>query len=231
MTLKAVFIDVGNTLLYEKPSRFEIYAQAARGRGVEVSTEAMASLMRRAHAELPREVRGGFRYTDGWFEAYIESIFHDRLGVEKGALAELRGELFGRFSEPSTFGVFPGGIELLDSLRRRGLVIGLVSNWSPRLPRLLEALGIAPRVDFALASAIERAEKPDPALFERALARAGVAADQAVHAGDDPEKDLAGARRAGIRGVLVDRDDRHPREGPRVRDLAELEGWIAGLVR
>ena len=46
MTLKAVFIDVGNTLLYEKPSRFEIYAQAARGRGVEVSTEAMATLMR-----------------------------------------------------------------------------------------------------------------------------------------------------------------------------------------
>lgn len=231
MTLKAVFIDVGNTLLYEKPSRFEIYAEAARGRGIEVSTEAMAALMRRAHAELPREVRGGFRYTDGWFEAYIESIFHDRLGIEKGALRPLQEELFGRFSEPSTFGVFPGGLELLASLRQRGIVVGLVSNWSPRLPRLLERLGIAERVDFALASAIERLEKPDPALFELALARAGVAADEALHAGDDPEKDLAGARRAGLRGVLVDREDRHPRERPRVRDLAELEGCIFGLLR
>jgi FMN phosphatase YigB (HAD superfamily) len=52
--------------------------------------------------------------------------------------------------------------------------VGLISNWSPRLPKLLADLRISERVDFVLCSAIERAEKPDAALFERALARANV---------------------------------------------------------
>src|SRR5689334_13433338 len=64
MSLEAVFIDAGNTLLYENPSRFEIYAQAARRRGAELTTEAMTNLMRSAHRDLPREIGGAFRYSE-----------------------------------------------------------------------------------------------------------------------------------------------------------------------
>jgi putative hydrolase of the HAD superfamily len=229
--LKAVFIDVGNTLLYEKPSRFEIYAEGARRRGVELSTEAMTELMRRAHRELPREVAGGFRYTDPWFTVYITRIFHEYLGIAKSELGPLQAELFGRFGRAETFALFPGAIELLESLRRRGLALGIVSNWSPRLPRLLDELGVAARVDFVLCSALERAEKPAAELFERALARAGVGPGEALHAGDDVEKDLRGARAAGLAAVLVDRAGAHAGEEPRVGDLFELEALVAELAR
>lgn len=36
-------------------------------------------------------------------------------------------------------------------------------------------------------------EKPDPRLFQRARERAGFAAEGALHAGNDPLRDLAGA--------------------------------------
>ena len=230
MTLKAVFIDVGNTLLYEKPSRFEIYAQGARRRGLVLTAQEMHQLMRRAHQELPREIGGAFRYTDGWFAAYIQRIFHEYLGLSRSELSSLKEELFGRFAQPETFALYPGSVELLDGLRERSLCIGLVSNWSARLPRLLEDLDLASRVDFVMCSAIERLEKPDPAMFERALARAGVGADEALHAGDDLEKDLAGARRVGMRAVLVDHDGKWTGEAPRVRDLFELKTLIERLV-
>lgn len=232
MTLKAVFIDVGNTLLYEKPSRFEIYAERARARDLTLRADEMRELMHRAHHELPREIGGAFRYSDPWFHDYIERIFHDYLGLLKTELGAVREELFGKFSDPATFQVFDGGLEMLDDWRARGLKIGIVSNWSARLPALLEAIGIARRVDFVLCSAIERLEKPDPELFERALARAGVRADEAVHAGDDLEKDVLGARRVGIRSILVDHAGRSDRaNAPRVLDLHELRETVAQLCR
>jgi putative hydrolase of the HAD superfamily len=231
MTLHAVFIDAGNTLLYEKPSRFEIYAQEARARQVPLDAAAMRELMMRAHRELPREIGGGYRYSDPWFAAYIERIFHDYLGVARGELQPLSDRIFGRFSDPQTFATYPGGLELLDDLRARGLKIGIISNWSARLPGLLDRLGIGRRVDFVLCSAIERAEKPDPLLFEKALRLAGVRADAALHAGDDLEKDVFAARRVGMRSVLVDHaglsDAAH---APRVRSLAELHELVVRLA-
>jgi putative hydrolase of the HAD superfamily len=230
MTLKAVFLDIGNTLVREDPSRFEIYAQAARRHGVPVTENQMNRLMRKAHEELPREVGGAFRYSDAWFKAYIERVYHDYLKIDRGVLPALSGDLFARFSDPTTFRLFDGALELLDELRERGLRLGIVSNWSARLPKLLEALGIAKRVDFVVCSAIERVEKPDTAIFERALALSGVSPGRTLHAGDHLEKDVYGARRAGIRGVLVDHARVATHSGtPRVSSLADLRHLVVSL--
>jgi putative hydrolase of the HAD superfamily len=223
MALRAVFLDVGNTLVRERPSRFAIYAQAAAARGIDLDERAMRALMVEAHAELPREIAGSYRYGDAWFEAYLERIFHAKLGLGRAALPELSRELFARFSDPATFELHHGALELLEGLRAAGLRVGLISNWSARLPGLLAALGVAQRVDFTLCSAIERLEKPDPLFYELALKRAGVRADEAVHAGDDLEKDVLGARRSGLRAVLV--DHARARRGlatPRVENLSDL---------
>jgi putative hydrolase of the HAD superfamily len=238
MPLRAVFIDAGNTLLYEKPSRFEIYALAARRRGLDLSAERMTELMRKAHRELPREIDGAFRYSEGWFSSYIERIFHDGLDLSRSELSSVRDELFAQFSDPRTFQLFPGGLELLDALRVRGLGVGIISNWSQRLPGILDGLGISERVDFVLASAIERVEKPAPEIFARACLRAGVEPRQAIHVGDDVDKDVRGARAAGLLAVRIDHAG-GPRGGiandpatgaPLVGSLWELSDWIAQVA-
>lgn len=230
MALRALFLDVGNTLLSERPTRFELYAQAARNHGCEISVEDMTAQMRRAHAELPRWVNGAFRYTDPWFELYIENIFHGALGLPKERLPELSEALFARFSDPATFAIHDGALELLKLARDRQLRIGIISNWSHRLPGLLDRLDLTRRVDFVLCSALERMEKPSVELYARALDRAGVQAEEALHAGDDMEKDLLGARRAGIRSVLVDHGRRHSGVSPCVHNLGELTAIVERLT-
>lgn len=69
----------------------------------------------------------------------------------------------------------------------------------------IERIGIAAWFEFSLSSADVGASKPDPAFFRAACRRAEVAPAQVLHVGDDPEKDLAGARAAGLRGLLLDR--------------------------
>lgn len=208
MQLRAVFLDVGNTLLYEQPPRPAIYARAARRRGLDVDESAMLALMRRAHRELPVEIDGAYRYSDPWFSAYIERIFVHHLGLPASDAADVAGELFAAFEDASTFRTFPGTLELLAALRERGLAVGIVSNWSARLPKVLDVMELAPRVDFVVCSAIDRVEKPDPAIFRVALERAEVAAGEALHAGDHLVRDAA-ATEAGLDFVLVDHADVH----------------------
>ena len=108
----------------------------------------------------------------------------------------------------------------------RGARLVVVSNWDASLHEVLARTGLAELVDGAVASAVLGAAKPDPAIFAAGLALAGVPAAGAVHAGDDLRADVAGARAAGLRAVLVARDGGvEPRPGrARRRDAARPAG-------
>jgi len=234
MALAAVFLDLGNTLLCERPARAEIYAEAAHAHGLAVDAARMGELMASAHAELPRELAGAFRYSDAWFRAFQRRIFVEGLGLAPARFEVLSAELFARFEDARTFQLYPGARELLAELRARGLGLGLVSNWSARLGALLRALGLEQAFDFHLSSAVERREKPDPLLFRTALARAGVEPAAALHAGDDPRCDARGALGVGMAAVLVDHAGRLGAEErglcPTVASLFELRDLVLERV-
>ncbi|HET6204000.1 MAG TPA: HAD-IA family hydrolase [Planctomycetota bacterium] len=228
--VRAVFFDAGNTLFREHPMRWEIYASVAREFGMRFDADRMRAEMIRAHAALPIRVDGSFRYTNGWFRAYVAEVFRP-LGAAEAELPAIAERLFATFRDRRSFFVFPEVDEVTRALRARGLVLAVISNWSPRLPRLLEDLSLADRFDFTLCSAIEEVEKPDPEIFARALARGGVEPAEAVHVGDSAEKDVAGALAAGIAPALLDREGPRGLEGdmadPETDATPETDGRVA----
>jgi putative hydrolase of the HAD superfamily len=104
------------------------------------------------------------------------------------------------------FAPYPDAVPALTQLRSRGLKLVCVSNWDCSLGEVLERCGLAAHLDGAVSSAEAGALKPDPAIFEAALALAGCSADEAVHVGDTREEDVEGAEAAGIRALLLDRE-------------------------
>lgn len=234
MSLAAVFLDLGNTLLTERPARADLYAEEARRVGLTIGSAEMHALMARAHGALPREIGSAFRYSDAWFRAFQRRIFVDDLGLEESRFDGLSARLFARFEDARSFVLYPGARELLAGLRAHGLKVGLVSNWSERLPRLLRALELAPAFDFVLCSAELRLEKPERAIFDAALRRAGAPAECCLHAGDHVDRDARGALDAGIPAVLVDHAGRFgPAERalcPVVSNLGELRDLILERV-
>jgi len=205
VAVRAIFFDAGGTLFTERSSRAAIYARAFARHGRSISESSMAEAMAHAHATLPFTIAGQPRYTDEWFRAFIVEVAR-RVGGEV-SLGPLSDELFATFSDPGTFRVFDDVWPTLTALRARrpSLTLGVISNWSPRLERLLESL----RLDFfrpILASASIGVEKPDVRLFAEAAAQAGVPATECVHIGDHLERDLRGARAAGMRALLLERE-------------------------
>jgi putative hydrolase of the HAD superfamily len=107
---------------------------------------------------------------------------------------------------------------LLESLRSRGLKLGIVSNAldpGPLLHRDLADTGVAERVDFAVFSSEFGFRKPHPAIFERALSALEVDAAEALFVGDRLYEDVRGASEAGMKTVqaLWFRADEHPKGG------------------
>lgn len=127
------------------------------------------------------------------------------------------------------FRLYPDVLPALAALEAAPVRLGLISNWDCSLVEILARLGLRPRLEVLAISALHGCDKPAPALFAAALRRAGVPAEAALHVGDSLENDYLGARRAGMRALLLHRGDREraPAGVPLIHDLRELTRFLA----
>jgi putative hydrolase of the HAD superfamily len=236
--LRAVFLDIGDTVMRPDPSWEHIYAAAFAEFGVRVTPEQLRPALRKAYHH------GGWGFEDG-FEPTEETSFRRTVEIDRAAITELGlgpmpDEFFQRLSQlfmlTSNWHVFPDALRLLDALRSRGVVVGAVSNWVWSLPELLHSLQLVSRFDFIAASSHVGFEKPNPGIFRYALARAGTPPEAVVHVGDHLEADVRGAEAVGITGVLIDRHGKYaaaelPPEVPVISSLDELIPMLDGRLR
>ncbi len=98
--------------------------------------------------------------------------------------------------------VFDGLAQTLDALKRRGIILGVVSGARPEVLDLLREDGILDRFDAVVLGADVSRRKPDPEGLVKCLRELGVEADRAVYVGDTPV-DIQASRAAGVRAVAV----------------------------
>jgi putative hydrolase of the HAD superfamily len=117
--------------------------------------------------------------------------------------------------------------ETLEQLWARGLQLGILSNYPPHLEDILERHGLHDYFDFFVVSSLVAMEKPDPAIFELAIAKSGCPREEILYVGDNPDDDLKGARAVGLTMILIDRQDRWPGIAcPRIRRLSEVVEFV-----
>jgi len=225
--LRAVFLDVGETLMHPDPTWEHVYARAFADFGVPVDMPALETSLRRAY-------RGGGYGFDGSLVPSADAshrrlVEMDQVAFDEIGLAPLPEEFFRHlaslFMDPATWHVFPDVGQVLPQLKARGLALGVVSNWAWQLPELLDALDLGRHLAFVAASARIGYDKPHPGIFQWALDKAAVPPESVIHVGDHLDADVAGARGVGIEAVLLDRRGRYqppPDDVPVIRTLDEL---------
>jgi REG-2-like HAD superfamily hydrolase len=235
--LRAVFLDIGDTVMRPDPSWEHIYAAAFAEFGMQVTPDELRPALRKAYHH------GGWGFSEG-FDPTEETSYRRTVEIDRAAITELGlppmpDEFFRRLSElfmvTTNWHVFPDALRLLDSLRSRGLIVGAVSNWVWSLPQLLHSLQLVSHFDFIAASSHIGFEKPNPGIFEWALNQAGVPPRAVVHVGDHLEADVHGAEAVGITGVLIDRWGKYaeaelPPEVPVIASLDELIPLLDGRL-
>lgn len=235
--LKAVFFDAAGTIFHTREAAGLSYAKIARRYGVEADERAVLAAFRRAFHGAPGLAFGPGHDADelrrlerGWWRERVVETF-----AGLGRFADFDAyfeELFAFFADPANWSADRGAAHLLESLRARGLLLGVISNFDHRIYRILDALGLGRYFDSVTISSEAGFAKPSPEIFRAALERHSLAPAAALHVGDSETHDVSGACAAGFGGVvLVDPEGAGalvPAERcVRVRSLDEVAAAIA----
>lgn len=130
-----------------------------------------------------------------------------------------------------TWRLYPEAKKALEELRAPGRRIVIVTDSDRYLAKeMLPRLRLEPLVDAVVCAEDAGFPKPHPALFELAVNAAAVDARECVMVGDSYERDVLGARAAGIaRGILVDRHRARTVDCPAVASLKRVPRLVAGM--
>lgn len=236
-----ISLDVGGTLL-DLAEPEVAYAEILERHGYPSTQEDIRSWIRTSQVESGGE--GISLTSDFTISGELErtrrneliSIFLREAGVKKN-LEDCREEIWQSWLREPVFRLFPETISVLAQLKEQGFVLGVISNWEPRLSQLCENLGIATYFDFFVVSEVEGYAKPSVRFFERALEKAGVDPREVIHVGDELKKDIEPAEKVGMRTVLIQRDSSlRSDHSPRISTLRALlplvraRFWLKGKV-
>jgi putative hydrolase of the HAD superfamily len=232
MEPRAVFFDAAGTLVHAHPSPEAVVAGVVERLAPELpplDTRALAAhieagmIARRSAGHLVHYPAAAAR--EFWRGAYL-TFLGDALPPERAAI--VADGLLAAFTDVRAWALFPDAAPALAALRPTGVTLGLLSNWEDWLGDLLTALDLRSTFDHVLVSGELGLEKPDPAIFRRALEMAGVAPGELVYVGDSLHHDIEPCLALGIRAVLIDRAGRHP-DDPGYTRLADLR-LLAGAL-
>lgn len=231
MAIRAIFFDAAGTLI--KPARRvgETYAVLAQKYGVEPSAAEITERFRLCfHSAPPLAFPGtpATRIEDlerAWWKELVQRVFEPWNGFQR--FDDYFAELFAYFAQPDAWALYPEVAETLSVLERRGLVLSVISNFDSRLIGILEGLGAAHWFEHIFVSSRVGYAKPDRQIFQTALERHSLEAGDALHVGDSEEKDLLGANRAGLKGVLVERNGAgNSNLSPRITSLRSIPSLL-----
>ena len=203
--VRVIFFDIDDTLITHSDAIRTAANALHAEHGLEVDREQFLTTWQAAHRRYyPRYLRGELSYEQlrrlrvrGTINPELgdedaDRVFSDYLAVYRAAWT-----------------LFSDVVPCLAALA--SFPLGVISNGpSEEQRRKLSAMGIADRFQHVLISEECGYPKPSPEIYLEACRMAGVQPGDAVHVGDHPEIDVAGAQAVGLRAIWLDRSGPTP---------------------
>jgi HAD superfamily hydrolase (TIGR01509 family) len=219
--LQTLFLDAGGVLVFPNWTRV---SEALVRHGVDVSVGALIDAEPQAKFAIDQGIRSGTSTDAQRAWLYMELVLENAGVTLSAETAAALSELRAYHAKHNLWEYVPADVEpALQRLAGLGLSLVVVSNANGVLHRMFDRVGLTRYFDHICDSCIEGVEKPDPRFFQIALERSGASADSTMHVGDLYHVDVIGARRTGLRQVLIDPHDLYGEyDADRVRTLDEL---------
>jgi HAD superfamily hydrolase (TIGR01509 family) len=217
-SVKVIFFDVGNTLLF--PNRERIHAPLTK-RGIVLAAEHLRELECRIKNQFDGMITlNGSRDHSFWWMFYTELLCEIGLQDDDDAI---RDQLVSSIRNSANWDqIRPGTAERLQKIAGR-YRIAVISNADGKIRDVLSRCGIANCFETITDSGLVGHEKPHPEIFRQALKSMNAAPAAGLYVGDVYSVDYLGATAAGMQSILMDVPGAYRDKGlPRVESLEEL---------
>ncbi|ELS02019.1 haloacid dehalogenase superfamily protein, subfamily IA, variant 3 with third motif having DD or ED,haloacid dehalogenase superfamily enzyme, subfamily IA,REG-2-like HAD hydrolase, subfamily IA [Xenococcus sp. PCC 7305] len=209
---KVIFFDAVGTLFGIKGGVGEIYAAIALNHGVSVAAEEIDRAFRQSFAaaeplafkhKSPKTITEQEFY---WWKKVVIATF-----VEAKALNNFTDfdlffeELYVYFSTEKPWFIYPEVINVLNNWQQKQVPLGIISNFDTRIYNLLKLLELEHYFDSITISSEVGAAKPEPKIFNTALASYSCQPEQAWYIGDSFTEDYQGAKQIGMQAFWLRR--------------------------
>jgi putative hydrolase of the HAD superfamily len=245
--IRTVTVDLWGTIILDPPVADEVYedrrlagiAAILRDEGLRFTPAQLA----RAYAQSGHFLSKVWR--TGWDVPVVEPVREILRSLDVALPERVRRPaltaIIEAYSKPLLLvppRVDPEARVSLESLRKSGIVLALVSNTmrtpGTMLRLLLEQHGLLEGFGHLAFSDEVGMRKPRAEIFRAALTAVGGEPATTVHVGDDPTLDVRGARGAGLKAIQIIRKDAPVKPGDERPDqtitrFSELPAAIAAL--
>ena len=226
---RAVFFDVDFTLIYPGPT-FGAAGYRAFGErhGLSVDTGRFEVAVAAASGEL--EVGEDTSYRRELFVRYARRVIEE-MGGRGSGLDACAQEIYEEWAVCRHFSLYDDVKPVLRQLHESGLRLGLISNTHRCLTSFRSHFELEPFITGSVSSSDHGFMKPHPSIFEAALRELDVVAEDALMVGDSISHDVEGARRLGMRAVLLARSAQPAQwaeDVPVIASLRELPAFVLG---
>jgi putative hydrolase of the HAD superfamily len=209
---KVIFLDAVGTLFGVKGSVGEIYGAIAAKFGVNVDFKLLDLAFYQSFQDSPRlafpeakpETIPNLEFA--WWKAIASSTF-EIAGVKElfPNFDEFFAELYTYFATSKPWLLYSDTIPALTIWQKQGIELGIISNFDTRINQVLEALNLTPYFQTVTISSLTGIAKPEPEIFNQALAKHDCEPESAWYIGDSLREDYCGAKAAGIKSFLIQR--------------------------
>jgi HAD superfamily hydrolase (TIGR01549 family) len=232
LTIRTIFFDLGGTLLIMRRDR--IISRILTDSGYPAGPEQVHSAYFKVEPSWlatyggkkmdGAETEEAYRQLD---EMIVRLLFPAKSTEEVESMSRLTRSRWSVVEKEVPLELYPDALPTLNRLRSSGYTLGLVSNAPPDTAKVIVSLGLPPYFSTVVVSGVVGVSKPNPEIFRIALNQTGGVAKEAIHVGDVYEADVLGARNAGIKGLLLDRDGTQTGlDCPRITSLSEIYGHL-----
>lgn len=232
--IKAIFFDLDGTLRHSVPHGGDVFSDYVLTLGLPVNDEDRKRGTRWEHlywassADLREDLMAHSGETEKFWIEYSRRRLIAIGASPDWAVANAPKVSLHMGSEYRPESIIPEDVrETLTTLRDAGYILAVLSNRDKPFVDVLDSHRILEFFDFSLAGGEVNSYKPDTGLFEEALKRVNIKAQEAVYVGDNYFADVVGSRRAGLTPVLFDPDDIFPEaDCIKIRSFHELNSIL-----
>lgn len=201
--IRAVFFDAVGTLIHPDPSPAVVYAQIGKRFGSQLPDEEVRKRFSRHFREedaLDREAdwrTSEERELRRWRSIVSQTL--DDVADPEGCFQAL----YRHFGEASSWRVDEDADKVIDLLQKRGLPVGMASNYDHRLHRIVAGRPELLKLDRIVISSEVGQRKPGRLFFDAVCRSVECAPHEILFVGDDLPNDLEGAQAAGMPAILI----------------------------